>query len=109
MLEVVINEETVLSFNAVRFPGHQRQFLDKMDLDMDDGIEVDGQHIKEPDNMQRATYVAMSLILAVQAGNTEMANAMCAYLVHRLPDLKQVRAIENGIEVEMDLLFTKVK
>lgn len=76
---------------------------------MDEGIELDGKYIKDPDNMQRARYVAMSLVLAVQAGNAGMVNAMCAYLVHRLPDLKQVRAIEKDIEVEMDLLFTEEK
>lgn len=108
MLEVVINGETVLTFgNNTRFPGHLRQFLDSMDLDMDEGFELEGEQITSPDTIQRAKYVAMSLIVALQADNKEMANSMCAYLAHRLPDLKQVRAIENGSEVEMDLLFTE--
>ena len=108
MLEVVVNGETVLTFDHnSRFPGHERQFLDSMDLDMDEGFELEGEQISSPDVMQRAKYVAMSLIVGLQANNKEMATTMCAYLAHRLPDLKQVRAIDNGTEVEMDLLFTE--
>ena len=64
MLEVVVNGETVLSFDHnSRAPGHQRQFLDSMDLDMDEGIEMGGEQIASPDDMQRAKYVSMSSIL----------------------------------------------
>lgn len=108
MLEIVVNGEIVMSFDNRRFTGHQRQFLDTMDLDMDEGIELEGQQVLKPDDIQRAKYVAMSLILAVQENNTEMAKAMCAYLVHRQPGLKQVRAIDNGMDVEMDLLYTEL-
>ena len=108
MLEIVINGETVLSFDKNRFPGHQRQFLDTMDLDMDEGIELGNEKVTQPDEMQRAKYVAMSLILALLEGNNEMATAMCAYLVHRQPELKQVRANENGVDIDLDLLFTEM-
>lgn len=109
MLEVVINGDTVLTFDQnTRFPGHQRRFLDNMDLDMDEGLELDKKFIKKPDKLERAKYVAMSLIMALQAENIEMANAMCAYLAHRQPDLKQVRAIDNGNSVEMDLIYTEM-
>jgi hypothetical protein len=108
VLEVVVNGENVLTFDRnTRYPGHQRQFLDSMDLDMDEGFELEGEKISSPDTMQRAKYVAMSLIVALHANNEEMATTMCAYLANRLPDLKQVRAIDNGTEVEMDLLFTQ--
>ena len=109
MLEIVINGETVLSLDsAMRFPGHQRQFMDTMDLDMDEGIELEGHFIEKPDEIDRAKYVAMNLVLAVQAKNDEMTNAMCAYLVKRQPDLKQVRANENGDSVEMDLIYKEM-
>lgn len=109
MLEVVVNGETMIKFESnTRSPGHERKFLDSMDLDMDEGFELEGGFIKSPDTMHRAKYVSMSLILALQANNEEMAKTMCAYLAHRLPDLKQVRAIDNGNDVEMDLLFTEI-
>lgn len=106
MLEVVINNEMVMTFDTNRFPGHQRQFLDIMDMGMDEGIKLDGEQINKPDDIQRAKYVAMNLILALQEGNNNMANAMCVYLAHRQPGLKQVRAIDNGVDVELDLLYT---
>lgn len=109
MLDVILNEKIVLSLDSnTRFPGHQRQFLDTMDLDMDEGFELEGQFIKKPDEIQRAKYVAMKMIMAVQAENVELANAMCAYLVQRQPGLKQVRAIDNGDSVGMDMIYTEM-
>ena len=108
MLEIVINGETVITFDKKRLPGHQRQFLDAMDLDMDEGIELAGEYIAEPDELQRAKYVAMSLFMAINSENADMANAMCAYLVYRQPELKQVRVIENGMDIELDLLYTEI-
>ena len=109
MLNIIINGETVASFDTnTRYPGVQRRFLDTMDLDMDQGFELDEQFIKKPDEMERAKYVAMSLIVALQNNNNEMVNAMGAYLANRLPDLKQVRATDSGNDVEMDLLFTEL-
>ena len=109
MLEVTINGKIVLSLDSnTRFPGHQRQFLDTMDLDMDEGFELEGDFIENPDEIQRAKYVAMNMIMAVQAENVELSNAMCAYLVQRQPGLKQVRASYKDDSVEMDMIYTEM-
>ena len=108
MLDIILNGEKVVSFDTnTRSPGVQRRFLDSMDIDMDQGFQLGGQFIKKPGEMERAKYVAMSLIIALQNKNNEMVNAMGSYLANRLPDLKQVRAVDCGNDVEMDLLFTE--
>ncbi|MGD8526969.1 MAG: hypothetical protein PVJ63_12020, partial [Thioalkalispiraceae bacterium] len=77
MLEVVVNGNTVIKYDRnTRLPGHQRQFLDSMDLDMDEGFEIEGEQISSPDTMQRAKYVAMSMIMALHVGNEDMAKTM---------------------------------
>jgi hypothetical protein len=59
---VYINGTKILDYDInTRQPGKQRQFLDAMDLDMDEGIELNGEMIDSPNQMQRANYVAMSL------------------------------------------------
>jgi hypothetical protein len=107
-LTVVLNGQAVIEYDRnIRLPGHQREFLDKMDMDMDKGIEMNGQSAAKPDLGVRAQYIAMHLIQAIQNDNESMISAMCAYLANRLPDLKKVIADEQGEKFTVDLVFTE--
>ena len=106
MLSVFINGKKVLDYDKnSRLPGKQRQFLDNMDLDMDEGIEINDEIISSPDKMQRANYVAMSLLYGIENKSDGMISATCGYLANRLPELKQVRSVEEGNNIVMDLIF----
>ena len=108
-LSIYINGEIILQYDKnTRHPGKQRQFMDNMDLDMDEGIEINGQVISSPDNMQRANYVAMNLLHGIEIKNDGLISATCAYIVNRYPELKQIRSIEKGDEITMDLIFSEV-
>ena len=108
-LSIYINGNKVLDYKKnEREPGLQRRFLDGMDLDMDKGVELNGEIIHEPDKMQRTNYVAMSLLYAIENESEGMISATCGYLTNRLPELKQIRATENGEEVTLDLIFNEV-
>lgn len=105
-LRIVLNGSEIHEYEKnTRHPGKQRELLDNMDLDMDEGIEIDGNVISSPDKMQRAQYVAMSLLFGIEMKSDGLVSAACGYLVTRLPDLKQVRAVENDKVVTMDLIF----
>lgn len=109
MLSIYINDEKVLEHNNdSREPGLLRRFLDNMDLDMDEGIEINDETIFSPDQSQRANYVAMNLLHGLELKNEGLISATCSYLVNRFPKLKQIRAIENGKEITMDLIFNEV-
>ena len=77
-------------------------FLDKMDSDMDKGAKINGQLIAEPDIQQRATFVTMNLIRALQQNNQVVVKASCAFITNRLPDLAEVYVSDHdtGIIVE---------
>ena len=106
ILSIYINGDKVLDYDkSKREPGLQRRFLDEMDLDMDKGIDVNGELLESPDKMQRANYVAMVLLYGIENNDEGMISATCKYLANRLPDLKQVRAIEQGNEISLDLIF----
>ena len=108
-LFVYINGEKALDYEKnTRQPGVQRRFLDSMDHDMDEGIEINGELIESPDKIQRANYVAINLIYGIKQNSEGMISATCGYLTNRLPDLKQIRAVEHGKEVTMELLFNNV-
>jgi len=109
MLSIYINGNKVLEHDKKeRQPGKQRQFLDNMDLDMDEGIEINGELIPSPDKMQRANYVAMSLLYGIENESQGMISSTCGYLANRLPELKQIHSVENGEEITMDLIFNEV-
>ncbi len=85
----------------------QSAYLDRLDQRMDGGIELGGRRIETPDVLQRAQFVSLQLLQAVEAGNEMVAAATCAYLASRLPDLKQVRAITRGGQLTFDLVFDR--
>lgn len=106
MLSVYVNDNKILEYDKnTRHPGKQRQYLEGMDLDMDKGIELSGESIATPDKMQRAKYVAMGLLFGFHSGNESIVSATCAYLANRVPELKQIRATEQGEEIMLDLIF----
>jgi hypothetical protein len=106
MLTVVVNGKSILEYDRrTRLPGRLRRTLDEMDLDMDRGLRLGDVEIISPDNRQRAQYVAMHLIGAIQADNGGLVSAACAYLADRAPTLKRVCAEDKGDEVTLELIF----
>jgi len=108
MLTVVINGEAVIEYDR-RKPLDPRQqlFLDRMDLDMDNGVYLDGRLESSPDFLARAQFMANSLIEALSMQNDSTAAATCAYLALRIPELKQVRADKKDGQMHIDLIFDR--
>lgn len=105
-LVILFNGQAVVEYDrSMRLPGHQRQYLERMDSDMDVGIDLAGQTIAEPDSVERAKFVAMHLAQALIDEHDAMIAAGCAYLANRLPELKQVKVIQQGEELMLDLVF----
>lgn len=105
-LTVVVNGDSVLEYNRGKeLPVHQQSYLDGMDAQMDVGVILGGQTVQAPDQLQRAQFVAVHLVEALQLGNEPLAAASCAYLATRLPGLKQIKAELNDAEIRVDLVF----
>ncbi|MGV6816922.1 MAG: hypothetical protein ACWA44_06585 [Thiotrichales bacterium] len=104
MLVVVINKVKIIEYDrSKRLTGVQRRFLDEMDTQMADGINLGDEFIAKPTVLQRCQYVANTLVNAVLAEKDPLAAATCSYLATRLPNLQQVRArsSENGASIEL--------
>lgn len=107
-LVISLNGESQLHYDRSKpLPDHQRAFLDKMDLEMQQGITINNQNIQSPDLQQRAQFVALNLIQAIQNSDEQKAAATCAYLAVYLPDLKHVKAEQNAQGLLIDLVFDK--
>lgn len=106
LLILEIDGEPVLEYDRnTRLPGPQRDFLSKMDEDMDQGIRLADQEIPTPNALQRARYVALHLLHAFHKGDQPMIDATCAYLVQRLPGLNIVRIEQDNDQVHLDLVM----
>ena len=103
---VEINGKDIFQYEkSARLPGKQRQILDNIDRSLDHGIEINGNTINEPDKIQRAQYVAMNLLYALEANNERVISSSCGYLVTRLPNLSLIKVMENENEVTMNQVF----
>jgi len=100
----IINDQFVYEFDREMYlEPEQLTFLEKMDTDMDRGVKIQGELIVESDNRQRAVFISMNLIKALQQDNDAAKFVSCAYLVKRMPSLVEVRASdqENTINIEL--------
>ena len=108
VLTVVVNDEAAIEYDRRKpLAAHQQLYLDRMDRNMDNGFDLDGQHLASPDLLARARFTATRLVQALAAGNDGLAAATCAYLALRLPELKQVRAQTKEGQTHIDLVFDK--
>lgn len=106
---VLVNGIAELEYHRdVPLPARQRDYLQRMDEEMDRGIPLDGETLANPDLLQRARYVAMSLVESLQQDQEARAAATLAWLAERIPDLQQLRVDtgEDG-QVRIELIFDR--
>jgi hypothetical protein len=109
-LSVVLNGQVVVEYDRSKaLPEHQLAYLDKMDAEMDKGLQIGGEYIKHPDLKQKAQFVSLQLFQALSANSDAIIAASCAYLANRMPELKQVvgNSIEGQAGVACDLVFDR--
>ena len=105
---VLFNGEALFEYDRTKpLPENQRQYLDRMDQQMNDGITLGTEQIENPDKQQRAQFVAFTLVSAIQEDNEAAIAAMNSYLAVRYPDLKQVKADtdKETRKIMFDLIF----
>lgn len=114
-LVVIYHGQVMMEFDrGVPVPGKQRQYLDVMDQRMDEGVTLGEDKIATPNPLQRAQFVANSMVNALMKENNNQAIAMCTYLAKRIPDLEQVKAVSKddgalSIELVFDRSFEKAQ
>ena len=106
MLKVVYNNETLLEYDQnTRLPGKRRQFLDMMDVDMNEGFIIGGDLIEYPSQNQRDKYVAMNLIDGLCKKDESLVTVTSAYLGNRSIKLKEINATECNDGISMELIY----
>ncbi|MDT8405134.1 hypothetical protein [Sulfuriflexus sp.] len=110
LMQVHVNGQPQIDYDRNKpLTDKQQEYLDKMDAGMDAGISLGKEEIKEPDLLQRAKFVAGYLSQALFDENEQMIAASTSWLANRLPDLKQVKIIQEGEQISIDLVFDETR
>ena len=108
ILVVVVNKTPLLEYDREKIlSSAQHESLRLMDETLEKGFNLGDQFITKPNLEQRVQFVAANLISAALNEEDMLAAASCAYLAKALPDLKQVKALENNGEVSIELIFDR--
>lgn len=78
----------------------------KMDGILDEGIELDGEFIRRPDEQQRLRYMIGEVVDAVRRNDTRMLDMLGRWLVQRVPRLDAIRIDDTGDGFDVRLSFS---
>jgi hypothetical protein len=107
-MAVVVNDNLTLEYDRTKdLPEHQAAYLEKLDNRFEQGIELQGEKIDQPDIGQRAKYMALSLMEGIIYQEDDKAAVSMAWLATRLPDLKQVKVLIDEQGSHFDLIFDR--
>ncbi len=111
----LLDGQEVLTYDRSQaLPDKQREYLDVIDAQMDQGFVLSDKQIDQPSLQQKTQFVALNLVSALQKGDDNTAIIMFTYLVNRMPELKQAKAktreSDSGQQqVGVEFVFDEVK
>ena len=73
-----------------------KPMFDAMDKDMDGGWRMGPEYVHDPDITQRVQIVAERLMLALEGRNQNLQTAMAAYIVYRIPNIREIYIDTSG-------------
>lgn len=95
-LKVVIDEEIFTLNVPDQLLQQAGDFFDKMDADMDRGIQLSRQWIDSPQLVQRLQLVGDKLLTALETENHQLGRMMAAYILSRAPDIERIYLDTTG-------------
>lgn len=107
-LAVVVNDQLTLEYDRAKpLAQDQTEYLEKLDKKFDQGIELQGEQIEQPDIQQRARYMTLSLMEGIIYQEDAKTAVSLAWLATRLPELKQILAVVDTEGTQFELVFDR--
>ncbi len=82
----------------------QFAYVQRMDAVMDQGIQLHGEHIRSPVQMQRNQFVIGQLLEALSVNDSREIAMSCRYLAQHMPELDVIHIDEDGDEYRVNLV-----
>jgi hypothetical protein len=73
-----------------------RDFYDRMDKDMDQGVQMSREWVANPNLEQRCRMVANKLLTALENDNHNLGRMMAGYILSRLPNIALLNIDTSG-------------
>lgn len=110
----LLEGQEVLTYDRSQvLPDKQREYLDIIDAQMNEGFVLSEQKVENPNLQQKTQFVALNLVQALLKEDDNTAIIMFTYLVNRMPELKQAKAktktSESGDQIGVEFVFDEVK
>ncbi len=108
ILVVILNDIPEIEFDRnKKLTSTQKNSLHLMDEKLDLGINLNEKFYRNPTLEQRIEFVAANLFSALLNDQEGIAAASCAYIAVSLPELKQIKAVEQNKTVSIELIFDR--
>jgi hypothetical protein len=108
VLAIVVNNQLTLQYDRSKpLPEQQQHYLQQLDAKFDQGIELQGEILSDPNIEQRARFMALSMMEGIIYQEDNKAAASTAWLATRLPDLKQIVALVDEQGTRFELIFDR--
>jgi len=101
---VTLNKQVIYTHKEKRIPGRLLRHLDEMEQDMQKGINLGGQWVQSPSELQKLQYVALVLFDSLQAKNSNLVNITSSYLSDRNKSLTEINIIQQDDQFILNLL-----
>ena len=95
-LNVVIDEDIFTLIVPDQLLQQAGSFFDKMDADMDQGIQLSRQWVEKPQLVQRLQLVGNKLLTALETEDHQLGRMMAAYIPSRAPDIDRIYLDTTG-------------
>jgi hypothetical protein len=95
-LNVVIDEDIFTLNVPDQLLQQASDFFDKMDADMDQGIQLSRQWVENPQLVQRLQLVGDKLLTALETEDHQLGRMMSAYILSRAPDIERIYLDTTG-------------
>lgn len=80
------------------------EFFAQMDQDMNNGYQMSRQWVDKPDQEQRCQIVADKILTALSNGNQKSGTLMAAYILKRMPQIREIHLNTEGDMTGHDFL-----
>jgi len=97
-LNIIVDEYSMNLNLSGHFLSTSQEVFDRLDRDMDQGIQLGREWVQEPDQTQRCQNAADKLLTALETDNEGLAMISAGYIVSRLPGVQGI-IIDNSGEM----------
>ena len=97
-LNIILDEYSMNINLPAYFLSNSHEIFNRLDSDMNHGIQLGRVWVKDPDQSQRCQMAANKLLTALETDNESLAMISAGYILSRLPGVRGV-IIDNSGEM----------